>query len=80
MTPQHHRQAQWQKIFLDSIVIWTLLSIVLSLCGTSPTWCLGISLFVCSFLAATMLYLNKGNLLSDEEVLAIIRKNKGQHI
>lgn len=77
MNPRHHRLTQWQSIFLDTITIWTGLSILLSLCGTSPTWSMGVSFCICTFLATTMLYLSQGNLLTDEEVLAILRDKTG---
>lgn len=73
MNPRHHRLAQWQSIFLDTIAIWTALTILLSLFGTSPTWSMGVSFFISTFLASTMLYLNQGNLLTDSEVLALLR-------
>lgn len=77
MNTRHHRLAQWQSIFLDTITIWAVISILLSLLGTSPTWSMGVSLFICAFLASTMLYLNRGNLLTDEEVLTILRGETG---
>lgn len=77
MNPRQHRLTQWQSVFLDTVAIWAALSILLSLFGTSPTWSMGVSFFICAFLASTMLYLNQGNLLTDEEVLAILRDEPG---
>lgn len=76
MNSRHHRLAQWQKVFLDTICIWAALSIFLSLFGTAPTWSTGVSFFISAFLATTMLYLNRGNLLTDEEVLNILRQQR----
>lgn len=69
-----HRKKQWADLTTKSMLIWLGIFILLTVLGTEQDWAAYIAGFIALFLLSSMIYLNKNNFLTDEEVLLIIGK------
>ncbi|HNL80725.1 MAG TPA: hypothetical protein PKL69_10360 [Agitococcus sp.] len=68
-----HRKKQWADLTAKSLVIWLGIFIILTMIGVEHDWAAYIAGFIAMFLFSSMCYLNKYNMLTDEEVLAILK-------
>ena len=73
-----HRKQQWADIITKSLLIWLGIFVLLTVLGAETDWAAYISGFISLFLFASMSYLNKDNLLTDEEVISILEINQNK--
>ncbi|HMU87739.1 MAG TPA: hypothetical protein PKC11_08950 [Agitococcus sp.] len=71
-----HRRKQWADVTVKTLLVWLAIFILLSIIGAEASWAAYISGFISLFLFFSMSYLNKDNLLTDEEVLSILENTK----
>ena len=73
-----HRKQQWADLTTKSLIIWLGIFILLTDLGAEKDWAAYISGFISLFLFASMSYLNKDNLLTDEEIISILETNQNK--
>ena len=74
----NHRKQQWVDITTKSLLIWLGIFVLLTILGAETDWAAYISGFISFFLFSSMSYLNKDNLLTDEEVIAILETGESK--
>lgn len=70
----NHRKKQWADLTSKSLAIWLSIFVMLTVLGVEQDWAAYIAGFISLFLFSSMCYLNKYNLLTDQEVLTILEK------